>query len=157
MNNVIEYQKLMHAAICSVIKDALTIIAQSPHPYNVHIAISFLTHYKGVILPDHVKNNYPREITIILQHQFRNLQVFNNSASVMLSFQGKEETVIIPYHSIIKYIDVHQGFALDLEQYISNNIEELEDCNNDADHANEESDKKCNQDNIIFIDTFLKK
>ena len=157
MNDTIEYKKLMHTAICSVIKNALATVAQLSNHHNIHIAISFLTNYKGVVLPDHVKNNYPREITIILQHQFRNLQVSNNSASVVLSFQGKEETVIIPYCSIIKYIDVHQGFALDLEQYISNNTKELEGCSNDIDHINEESNKKSSQDNIIFIDAFLKK
>ncbi|ABD45560.1 stringent starvation B family protein [Ehrlichia chaffeensis str. Heartland] len=157
MSNVIDYQKLMHAAMCSVVKNALTVVAQSEHFYNVHIAISFLTHYKGVTLPEHVKNNYPQEITVILQHQFRSLQVFDNSASVVLSFRGKEETVVIPYQSIIKYIDVYQGFVLDFEQYTNSDIEEFDDCDHDIDDSNEDKSQKGNQDNIIFIDTFLKK
>ena len=157
MSNAIDYQKLMHSAICTVVKNALTVIAHSEHSTNVHIAISFLTNYKGVNLPDHVKENYPQEITVILQHQFRSLQIFDNSISVILSFRGQEETVVIPFHSIIKYIDVYQGFVLDLEQYMSNNIEEFDNYDYDTDDKNEESDQQNHQDNIIFIDTFLKK
>ena len=121
MSNAIDYQKLMHSAMCTVVKNALTVIAHSEHSTNVHIAISFLTNYKGVTLPDHIKENYPQESTVILQHQFRSRQVSDNSISVILRFRGQEETVGMPFHSLVKYIDVYRGCVLDVDEYMSNN------------------------------------
>ncbi|MGN7619135.1 MAG: ClpXP protease specificity-enhancing factor SspB [Ehrlichia sp.] len=126
MSNIVNYQKLMHTAMCGVMKDALGILAKTGNSNNVHIAISFLTDHKGVVIPDHVKDSYPYEITVVLQHQFRDLQIFDNHISVILSFRGKEETIVITYNSIIKYIDIEQGFALDLGQY-ANDTEDDED------------------------------
>ncbi|WDM85679.1 hypothetical protein K6025_02455 [Ehrlichia sp. JZT12] len=156
MSNIVNYQKLMHIAMCSVIKDALTTLAKPENFNNIHIAISFLTHHKGVVLPDYLKDSYPQEITVILQHQFRNLQISDHNVSVILSFRGKEETIVIPYNSIIKYIDISQSFALDIKQYI-NHIEDQEEENDNREQDFQESHKQDNKDNIIFIDTFLKK
>ena len=155
MSNMVNYQKLMYIAMRNVIKDALAIISKPENLNNIHIAISFLTNYKNVVLPDHVKDSYPNEITVILQHQFRNLYVSDNNISVILSFKGKEETIVIPYNSIIKYIDIEQGFALDLKQYIDNIKEDEED--NDTEKDLQKNHQHNNKDNIIFIDTFLKK
>ncbi|QGR02412.1 hypothetical protein EDL79_01840 [Ehrlichia ruminantium] len=154
MNNVVNYQKLMHNAMCKVIKDAITVIAKPENCSNVHIIVSFLTQQKGVTLPDHVKKSYPDEITVVLQHQFRHLCTYDNYISVILSFNGKEETVIIPYCSITKYVDAYQGFSLDLKPYVSDTIEED---NNSNDEDISQNHQHNNQDNIIFIDTFLKK
>ncbi|GAT76166.1 hypothetical protein EHRUM1_03340 [Ehrlichia ruminantium] len=153
MSNIVNYQKLMHSAMCKVIKDALTVIAKPEYCNSIHVVISFLTQHKGVILPDHVKNSYPNEITIVLQHQFRHLCIHDNHISVVLSFNGKEEAVTITYCSITKYVDAYQGFSLDLKPYINSIIKEED--NNSEDSPKE--DKNNAQDNIIFIDTFLKK
>jgi len=54
-------------------------------------------------------------MTIILQNQYEDLEVQNNHFSVTLSFQGKKENITIPFLSINKFCDPHNGFTLEME------------------------------------------
>ena len=63
-------------------------------------------------MPDYIKRQYPEEITLILQHQFANLDVSNNYFSVDLSFSGRIEKIIIPFNAILVFTDQKAGIEL---------------------------------------------
>ena len=57
-------------------------------------------------------NQYPEEMTIVLQHQFANLMIGSTYFEVDLSFGGIPQTLRIPYDSISYFADPHAKFAL---------------------------------------------
>lgn len=73
--------------------------------------ISFLTDHPGVILSNKVKKEYPKEITIILEDRYKNLQVTKNYFSVDLSFGGVFETVVIPFTALTSFTDTLVNFT----------------------------------------------
>ena len=56
-------------------------------------------------------------MTIVLQHQFWDLKVNEDSFSVTLSFNGKQEKLLIGYDAITQFTDPSTDFAL---QFSSN-------------------------------------
>lgn len=81
-----------------------------PEPYQFYI--TFATNVKGVKLPDFLKQQYPEQMTIVLQHQFWDLQVTEDAFSVGLSFQKTPCYLTIPYDSILEFADRTAPFAL---------------------------------------------
>ena len=103
--NVINYQKLLNEAMHSVIRETLKYVKNDTPPGNHFFYISFLTNFKNVKISDTLKKQYPEQMTIILQYQFKNLIVEEDSFSVTLCFNNKEETLYIPYESILRFAD----------------------------------------------------
>lgn len=69
------------------------------------ITITFLTQVGGVKLSQRLAAQYPRELTIILQYQFRHLVVADDRLEAGLVFKGIPERVVIPYDSITALYD----------------------------------------------------
>ncbi|MGN7678714.1 MAG: ClpXP protease specificity-enhancing factor SspB [Anaplasma sp.] len=162
MSDVVDYRKLVYTAMCSVVRRAMDSLSKLPPSGEVHVAISFLTHCSGVVLPDYLKAQYPESITVVLQYQFRDLSVSSNHFKVVLSFKGKEECITVPFRAIVKYVDVLANFSLDLEQYGGADLDMEDGSYSDNDDEAEPADEApapvatTVQDNIIFIDKFLK-
>lgn len=152
MSGLVDYRKLVYAAMCGVIREAMCCFSKLTPSRDVHVAISFLTGCNGVVLPEYLKVQYPESMTIVLQYQFRELSVSDSGFSVVLSFRGKEECLTIPFRAVVKYVDMLSNFSLDLEQYGDIELEmEVDSDNDDNDEKN-----TTKQDNIIFIDKFRK-
>lgn len=140
--------------MCNIIKEAISTFANQEYYKQIHIAVTLSTKYKGVVLPEYIKESYPDIITLIIQHQFRNLKVNDNDFSVILSFKGKDENVIVPFKSITKYVDLLANFSLDLNQYENIHSQINEEVKKESTNTNNIS--RTSQDNIIFIDNFRK-
>ncbi len=112
----INYNVLIERAMRDVVKYVLKKIQKSNSVKNYCFVFHIDTNYKGVILPNYIKLQYPHEITLILQHQFDNLVVRNNSFSVNLSFSGKMEHVVIPFGAIMIFSDQEAGIELRFDQ-----------------------------------------
>ena len=67
-------------------------------------------------------NQYPEDMTIVLQHQFANLMLSESYFEVDLSFSNIPHTLRIPYDAIIYFADPHARFALSFapSEYITN-------------------------------------
>jgi hypothetical protein len=65
-----------------------------------------------VIIPDALKGNYPEEMTIVLQHQYWDLQVKKDLFEVTLSFNSVQQRLIVPYHAITAFADPAVKFGL---------------------------------------------
>lgn len=152
MNDLVDYRKLVYAAMCGVVKDALGVFSKLSPSRDIHVAISFLTGCAGVVLPEYLKARYPESMTIVLQYQFHNLLVSEVGFSVTLSFREKEESIMVPFRSIVRYVDMLANFSLDLGQYSDVELDVVDDGPSSVDTFGAHS----SEGNIIFIDKFLK-
>lgn len=120
---MIDYQSLIDNAMLGIIKDVLTEVEQNGLYGDQSFYIGFRTDYKGVIISNRIKQTYPKEITIVLQHQFRDLRVMDDKFSVNISFSGIPENIEVPFNAIISFLDplANFGFQFDhiqkLEKY----------------------------------------
>ncbi len=107
-----EYQKLVQEALLGVVRDILKKVADDGLKGEQHFYISFQTKADGVIVPNILKERYPEEVTIVLQHQFDDLKVEQDSFSVILSFGGKAERLTVPFKALLGFADPSEQFAL---------------------------------------------
>ncbi|SCV63000.1 Stringent starvation protein B [Anaplasma phagocytophilum] len=156
MGDLVDYRKLVYSAMCGVVREAMSFFSKLSPTRDVHVAVSFVTNCSGVVLPDYLRIQYPESMTIVLQYQFRDLNVSENGFSVVLSFRGKEELITVPFRAIVKYVDMISNFSLDLEQYGDIELEMEMDSDNDDDLDEDIVSSHTTQDNIIFIDKFRK-
>ena len=71
----IGYQAHTDSALRGVVRDALRRIEKSGLVGAHHFYLTFKTHFDGVDIPDFLKEQYPDEMTIIIQHQYWALKV----------------------------------------------------------------------------------
>lgn len=140
MNTELDYNILIEKAMRNVAKLALK-KAQKIKNDNLCFLFVVNTKHKKVIMPDYLKKQYPEEITLILQHQFANLDVSNNYFSVDLSFNGRIEKIVIPFNAILVFIDQKAGIELRFDIVDDEELEidysyECETINIDCDSAN---------------------
>src|ERR1700742_1283128 len=108
----IRYDILTQDALRSVVRTVLTDAATKGLPGEHHFFISFDTRADGVILSPRIKAQYPKEMTIVLQHQFWDLTVTSDRFEVGLSFGGVRERLIVPLRAITAFADPSVQFAL---------------------------------------------
>ena len=87
----IDYGKRINNAILDVIKEILKDLSKSKVSSNHCFYITFKTKGAGVTIPDSLKKDYPKEMTIVLQNQFWDLKIDKNKFSVVLLFNNKRE------------------------------------------------------------------
>ena len=108
----IGYQALTDAALRSVVRDALRKIEKSGLIASHHFYLTFKTQFPGVAIPDFLREQYPEEMTIILQHQFWGLKVKEESFEVTLTFKKLPATLSIPFAALTAFFDPGVQFGL---------------------------------------------
>lgn len=133
----IRYDILTQEALRSVVKKVLTEVSQTGLPGEHHFFISFDTRFPGVRLSSRMLEQYPEEMTIVLQHQFWELKVSENGFEVGLSFSDIPERLIIPYAAIKGFFDpsVQFGLEFDVEREGIDPVDE-EAQDDDTDNSN---------------------
>lgn len=123
MTQGIDYGKLMHRAMRSLIQEVLGEVAERGLPGQHHFFITFDTNHPQVAIADWLRQRYPDEMTVVLQHWFDNLEVSAEGFSVTLNFGDSPEPLYIPYDAISTFVDPSVEFGLRFE---SNSDEEDE-------------------------------
>ncbi|HEY1544666.1 MAG TPA: ClpXP protease specificity-enhancing factor SspB [Xanthobacteraceae bacterium] len=108
----IRYDILTQDALRSVVRTVLADAAAKGLPGEHHFFVSFDTRADGVSLSARLKAQYPKEMTIVLQHQFWDLIVTEDRFEVGLSFSGIAERLVIPLHAITGFADPSVQFGL---------------------------------------------
>ena len=107
-----DYPQMVEAALRGVMRDVLAHTAQEGLPGDHHFYVSFRTRAPGVTISKYLLTKYPEEMTIVLQHQFRALEVAEHGFSVNLSFQNRLERLTIPFAAVTTFADPSVNFGL---------------------------------------------
>ena len=113
--DLMRYDQLAQNALRGVVREALRKVLKSGLPGEHHFYIAFNTRYPGVILSERVAQRYPREMTVVLQHQFWNLIILEDRFEVELSFDNIPEKLVIPFNAIKGFLDPAVQFGLQFE------------------------------------------
>ncbi len=108
----IGYQALTDAALRGVVRDSLRKIEKSGLIGSHHFYLTFKTQFPGIAIPDFLREQYPDEMTIILQHQFWGLKVKEESFEVTLTFKKLPATLSIPFAALTAFFDPGVNFGL---------------------------------------------
>ncbi|MGA7713700.1 MAG: ClpXP protease specificity-enhancing factor SspB [Rhizomicrobium sp.] len=111
----IGYQALTDAALRGVVRDALRRIEKQGLIGSHHFYLTFKTHFPGVEIPNFLREQYPDEMTIILQHQFWGLKVKEEQFEVALTFRKLPATLVIPFPALTKFFDPGVQFGLEFK------------------------------------------
>ncbi|MEO1028442.1 MAG: ClpXP protease specificity-enhancing factor SspB [Pseudomonadota bacterium] len=118
MKDYIGYDALTQAASRGIVRQALLEVAEAGTPPGEHhFYVTFLTKAPGVKMAPQLIERFPEDITIVIQHQFWNLEVFDNHFEIVLKFGGVPQHLVIPFASITRFVDpsVKFGLAFDVE------------------------------------------
>jgi uncharacterized protein len=124
----INYEALAQDAIRGIVRTVLGRVAKTGAlPGNHHFYISFDTKAPGVGLSSRLKERYPEEMTIVLQHRFSNLTVNERQFEVGLSFDGIPERLVVPFAAIKVFFDPSVPYGLQFEggEAITDSMSEL--------------------------------
>src|SRR3984893_7482993 len=110
--DLIRYDLLVQDALRGAVRKVLSGVARDGVPGEHHFYIGFRTHARGVRLSARMRELYPDEMTIVLQHQFWDLSVTGEAFEVGLSFQNIPEMLVIPFDAVTRFADPSVGFEL---------------------------------------------
>ena len=111
----IRYDILTQDALRGVVRQVLTDAAKKGLPGEHHFFITFDTKAPGVRLSARMREQYPEEMTVVLQHQFWDLKVGEDNFEVGLSFGGVPENLLVPFEAIKSFFDPSIQFGLQFE------------------------------------------
>ena len=94
------YEALAQTALRGVVRLALERVAKQGLPGDHHFYITFESKHPGVKMSDWLKERYPDEMTIVLQHQYSGLHVGPEHFEITLSFQKIPEQLYIPFEAV---------------------------------------------------------
>lgn len=154
-----EYESMVQKALINVVRDILIDVSKNGLKGSCHFYITFKTKYPGVIIPKYLFEEYPEEITVVLQHEFWDLNVLDDRFTATLCFSDMHEEVSIPLNSITNFVDPSVKFGLQFEVDEDSAIEEFtEEESKEENESIENNDKKDDSDGkIITLDQFRKK
>jgi hypothetical protein len=110
-----------------------------------HFFITFDTNHPDAALADWLKQRYPNEMTVVMQHWYDNLEVSDQGFGIMLNFGDAPESLYVPYDAIKTFVDPSVEFGLRFE-----NQEKDED-----DDGDEDEGAKPDAD-VVSLDSFRK-
>lgn len=115
VESTIDYEGLAQEAMRGVVRKVLARTAKSGLAGDHHFYISFDTEAPGVSLSRRLKEKYPQEMTIVLQHRFWDLAVSEDRFEVKLTFDGIPERLVVPFEAIKVFFDPSVRFGLQFE------------------------------------------
>jgi uncharacterized protein len=155
--DLIGYDALTQDAMRSVVRAALT-RAASPRglPGRHHFYVTFRTHAPGVVIPPVLSSRYPEEMTIVLEHQFWDLEVFSDRFRVILKFGGQPHSIVVPFMALTRFFDPYVRFGLQFDTAGEQLAAMPEEDDATAAVAEDEVDDR-EPGSVVSLDAFRKK
>ena len=123
--DLIRYDILAQEALRGVVKKVLGEVASTGAlPGDHHFYITFDTSASGVKISPRMREKYPEEMTIVVQHQFWDLKTTETGFQIGLSFNDIGEMLVIPFSAIRGFFDPSVQFGL---QFDAGEIEETQE------------------------------
>jgi hypothetical protein len=120
----LRYDRMVEDALRGVVRAALEHTVEHELSDNHHFYLTFRTEAPGVVMPDFLRERYPEEMTIVLQHRFWDLSVNDDGFGVSLSFDNQVAEMIVPFAALTAFVDPSVKFGLQF------NVEEETDAGN---------------------------
>lgn len=152
MPRSIDYGKLMHRAMRGLIQEVLANVRDHGLPGAHHFFITFDTTHPDARLADWLRERYPTEMTVVMQHWFDDLEVTDDGFSVTLNFGDTPENLYIPYDAIQTFVDPSVEFGLRFESHDEDD-DPTPSPDDDDDEATEE---KSGDAEVVSLDSFRK-
>ncbi len=114
-DDLIRYDVLAQEALRGVLRKVMVEVAQTGLPGDHHFFITFDTNYPGVRISSRLAAQHPDEMTVVMQHQFWDLNVTDTTFEIGLSFNGIPERLLVPFMAITAFVDPHVNFGLKFE------------------------------------------
>ena len=160
--HIIRYDQMMEGALRGIIRQVLETIVDNDGqlPGGHHFYISFKTNHPDSVLPDFLREKYPEEMTVVLQHQFWDLMVHEDSFEVTLSFSKVPCNLKVPFPAITGFADPSVEFGLQFHgepepTAMDEGLEAELAIEEDKASAKSESGEG-EQDNVVSLDAFRK-
>lgn len=160
-DSLIPYDEIVQDALRSVVRRVLGNVEELGHlPGQHHFYIAFRTRTPGVVLPKHLLERYPEEMTIVIQHRYWDLVVADDHFEIGLSFNQVPARLSIPYAAVSGFVDPAVNFALQFQSRTGDEVAA-------PSPADEQREKTLPGDggaepgqggsNIVTLDSFRKK
>jgi len=111
----IDYPRIIQEALRDVVRRVLTQVAEHGLPGEHHFLIAFRTTHPDVRVPQFLRDMYPDEIKVMLQHQFWDLAVDEEYFSVTLSFNASRQSLTVPFAAVTAFVDPSVELVLRFE------------------------------------------
>ena len=113
-DSLLPYDVWMEESLRHVVIKALGFIRANGLPGKHHFYVTFRTDFPGVVIPARLREKYPQEMTIVLQHQFHDLVVDNAARyfGVTLSFGGVPSALTVPLDAVSAFVDPSIQYGL---------------------------------------------
>lgn len=122
--DLIRYDLLVQDALKGVVRRVLIDAGKDGLPGEHHFYISFRTDFPGVRISNRLREKYPQEMTIVMQHQFWDLIITDHTFEVGLSFSGVPERLLIPFDALTGFFDPSVQFGLKFDSQEGDEEEE---------------------------------
>jgi uncharacterized protein len=161
--DLMRYDQLAQNALRGVVRDALRIVERTGLPGEHHFYIAFNTKHPGVNIGERMAARYPREMTIVLQHQFWGLSVTEDRFEVELSFDNIPEKLIVPFDAVKGFLDPSVQFGLQFETVTAATALDKPKAKPEppakaeAVEAGAESEPQGEEPKVVSLDSFRKK
>jgi uncharacterized protein len=113
----IDYEALVQDAMRGVVRTVLSRVAKSGLPGEHHFYVAFRTDAPGVSISKRLKEKYPEEMTVVLQHRFWDLIVKDDHFEVKLTFDSIPERLFVPFDAIKVFFDPSVPYGLQFEDF----------------------------------------
>jgi len=126
--DLIRYDVLTQEALRDVIRKVLEEVSVAGLPGDHHFFITFRTDHPGVRLSTRMRERYPEEMTIVVQHSFWDLKVSDAGFEIDLSFDDILERLRVPFASLKGFFDPHVKFGVQFDaEYLEAANADIED------------------------------
>ena len=139
----------MRTLIFDVLKD----VEQSGLPGEHHFFITFDTTVEGVEISEWLRQRYPEEMTIVIQHWFDGLNVKEDEFDITLNFGDQPESLVVPFLAILTFVDPSVEFGLRFEQNEDDEQPKFSEMEKANDKEKKPSKKK---GDVVSLDSFRK-
>lgn len=157
MNVSIDYGKLMHHAMRGLIRQVLADVRDNGLPGAHHFFITFDTRHPDAELADWLRERYPTEMTVVMQHWYDNLEVTDEGFGITLNFGDAPEPLYIPYDAIKTFVDPSVEFGLRFESQDEDEDADDDELDSAADAQRDASDDDDTHDaEVVSLDSFRK-
>lgn len=129
----IDYPSRVLGALRLVVRDVLGQVADLGLPGEHHFYISFAPDHPGVGLSDALRAQHPEEMTIVIQHDYRDLEVDDVGFDVTLRFGGIPQSVRVPFEAMTAFFDPAVHFMLRFEPEVDGEPMEIDRDSSESD------------------------